>query len=136
MENKVGESKLSENEIIELQNAKVKSDKRLLISEIVLGVLSLISFLVLFFVASCAKTELNNTMLFVVTLIAAIVILTIGCAFCLYLEQKTGYYVCKKCKHKYIPTYMQVLLAPHVGWTRYMKCPHCKKLSWNKKVLK
>lgn len=51
------------------------------------------------------------------------------------IEQKAGYYECQKCGHQYIPTYMQVNLAPHSGRTRYMKCPVCGKRSWQKKVL-
>ena len=42
---------------------------------------------------------------------------------------------CKKCKHKYIPTYHSVFSAMHLGRTRYMKCPKCNRYSWNKKVL-
>ncbi len=35
-----------------------------------------------------------------------------------------------------IPTFGSVLWAPHMGRTRYMKCPKCGKTTWNKKVLK
>jgi DNA-directed RNA polymerase subunit RPC12/RpoP len=53
----------------------------------------------------------------------------------LKVEQIAGYYECGKCHNKYIPTYKSVNLAPHLGRTRYMKCPKCEKKSWNKKVL-
>ena len=32
-------------------------------------------------------------------------------------------------------SYWQTNLAPHMGRTRYMKCPECGKRSWQKKVL-
>ena len=53
----------------------------------------------------------------------------------LRVEQIAGYYECNKCQYKYIPAYKKINLAPHLGRTRYMKCPKCNKRSWNKKVL-
>ena len=46
-----------------------------------------------------------------------------------------GYYECKHCKHRYVPTYKAVNMAMHMGRTRYMRCPQCGKKSWQKKVL-
>lgn len=51
------------------------------------------------------------------------------------IEQEAGYYECRYCHHRYVPTYWQVNLAMHTGRTRYMKCPECGKRSWQKKVL-
>ncbi|MBE6885229.1 MAG: DNA-binding protein, partial [Ruminococcaceae bacterium] len=31
--------------------------------------------------------------------------------------------------------YRAVAMAPHMGRTRYMRCPQCEKKSWQKKVL-
>ncbi len=57
------------------------------------------------------------------------------CFISVGIEQKAGYYECQQCHHRYVPTYMQVNLAPHIGRTRYMKCPECGKKNWHKKVL-
>ena len=57
------------------------------------------------------------------------------CFFLIRIEQVTGYYECKHCHHRYVPTYMQTNMAMHFGRTRYMKCPNCGKKSWQKKVL-
>lgn len=51
------------------------------------------------------------------------------------IEQKIGYYECKNCKHRYVPTYKAVLLAMHMGTTRRLKCPKCEKKTWSKKVM-
>ena len=51
------------------------------------------------------------------------------------MEQVAGYYACKECGHRYVPTYRTVAMAPHMGRTRYMRCPQCEKKSWQKKVL-
>ena len=45
-------------------------------------------------------------------------------------------YRCKKCGYEIVPTYFQALNAMHMGTTRYLKCPNCKKRSWCKKVIK
>ena len=71
----------------------------------------------------------------IVLLAIGFLILLIMCIIALRLEQVAGFYKCDKCQHKYIPKYVQVLMAMHIGRTRYMKCPKCEKYSWNKKVL-
>lgn len=123
----------AEEKLLELQKVKEEGDKRLLSMEIVIGVLSLIIILSLTFVASFLKME---NWLRISLIIFGFVTAMIGVGFALKIEQIAGYYVCKKCNHRYIPTYSQVLWAPHVNRTRYMKCPHCKQKSWNKKVVK
>ncbi|MCH5321791.1 MAG: DNA-binding protein, partial [Eubacterium sp.] len=55
--------------------------------------------------------------------------------FALKIEQTAGYYECNNCHYKYVPTYKSVFFAMHINRTRYMKCPKCKKRSWNKKVI-
>ena len=53
----------------------------------------------------------------------------------LKFEVDAGYYECRKCHHRYVPTYKEVLLAMHMSTTRYLKCPECHKRSWAKKVM-
>ena len=60
----------------------------------------------------------------------------IAMALTMRIEQIAGYYECAKCGHKYIPKYSSMYLAMHFGRTRYMKCPHCGKRSWQKKVIR
>lgn len=50
-------------------------------------------------------------------------------------EVDAGYYECKKCHHRFIPTYKEVLFSMHMSTTRYLKCPKCNKRSWSKKVM-
>ncbi len=69
-------------------------------------------------------------------LIAFALIMMLAVAFvAVGIEQKAGYYECRKCHDRHIPTYWQTNLAMHMGRTRYMKCPKCGKWSWQKKVL-
>ena len=66
---------------------------------------------------------------------ALVMILAVG-IIAIGIEQKAGYYECGECGCRYMPRYWQTFLAPHMGRTRYMKCPECGKRSWQKKVLK
>lgn len=53
----------------------------------------------------------------------------------LKFEVDAGYYECKKCHHKFVPTYKEALISMHMSTTRYLKCPKCNKRSWTKKVM-
>ena len=66
---------------------------------------------------------------------ALAMILTVG-LIAVGMEQKAGYYECVECGCRYMPRYWQTFFFPHMGRTRYMKCPECGKRSWQKKVLK
>ena len=59
----------------------------------------------------------------------------VSMGFAIKIEQIAGYYECRKCNHKYVPTYSSVLWATHFGRTRYMRCPKCNEKSWQRKVL-
>lgn len=129
---KNNEKKLEEN-LLEMTKLKEEKDKLLLNLEIVIGII-----LVLFYLAICtivAYIDMKES-LRVTILVVTLVIFLIGMFYLLKIEQKAGYYECKKCHHKYVPSYNKVLWAMHYGRTRYMKCPECKKWSWQKKVVK
>jgi len=69
----------------------------------------------------------------IVIIIAGLIPCVIGCIFALKIEQVAGYYECQHCHHRYVPTFKAVNLAPHMGRTRYMRCPECGQKSWQKK---
>lgn len=125
------DKKVEEN-LLELSRQKELADKRLLTSEIFIGMISSITLLSLILVASLV--EMSNV-LRAILIVIAIITFAIGLLYALRIEQIAGYYECKECHHKHIPTYINVLFAMHSGRTRYIKCPNCGKKSWNKKVL-
>ena len=51
------------------------------------------------------------------------------------LEHDSGYYECQSCGHRYVPPTRAVMFSTHVGSDRLLKCPHCSKREWHKKVL-
>ena len=121
-----------DKKVVELNEQNISQTKLLLLLEWVLIIISLVSFLLMLFVS----IELIEDLFWkIVLIVSASTILGLGIIFSILIEQKAGYYQCRNCNHKYIPTYMQVLWSMHFGRTRYMKCPKCNNRSWNKKVI-
>ena len=123
----------AEEKMLELQKVKEEGDKKLLFMEVIIGVLSVIILLSL--TAIAAYFNMENWLKITLIVFGFLVSIT-GFSIALRIEQVAGYYECAKCGNKHVPTYIQVLFAPHVGRTRFMKCPKCKKTSWQKKVIK
>ena len=122
----------SEKNLLEMIKRKEQADKRLLSLEIVIGLMSVMFLFSMIFIAALIEMQ---DWLKVVLIVFGFVIFMIGILVALRIEQVAGYYECKKCGHKYVPTYRSVYLATHMGRTRYMKCPSCGKKSWQKKVI-
>ena len=129
----MNQNEKQEQILLEIVKEKEKTDKNLLKLEIFLGSIVVIVLFTLIAVASFVPME---SWIRIVLLALGFSIFLVGAFVALKIEQVVGYYECGKCGHKYVPTYSAVTLAPHVNRTRYMKCPNCKKCSWNKKVLK
>ena len=122
----------AEKNLIEMKKQKEASDKRLLNMEIVLGVSGTILFLAAILCAAVLDLQIWAR---IVLIVSAFILFLLMCFFLIRIEQVTGYYECKHCHHRYVPTYMQANMAMHFGRTRYMKCPNCGKTCWQKKVL-
>lgn len=121
-----------EKNLLDAVKEKQEADKRLLFTEYALGGVVLVFFLALCAVASFVVME---EWLRITLVLIGLLPLVIAIPFMLKIEQTAGYYVCKHCGHRYVPTFNSVLWAMHLGRTRYMKCPECGKLSWQKKVI-
>lgn len=121
----------AEENLVNLKKQEEKYNKKILLLENVIGVITFISYIFLLY-ASIISNNFNNTIIFT---IGAIILTIIGATVGLKIEQTTGYYECKNCKHRYVPEFKSVFFSNHFGRTRYLKCPKCNKKSWNKKVL-
>ena len=71
-----------------------------------------------------------------VTIIGICIVFLIPCFYALKLEVSVGAYKCKNCGQEIVPTYKEVLMAKHRGFTRHLMCPKCNKRTWCKKILK
>lgn len=126
-------NKEMENNLIEMVKQKEESDKRLLRLEIVMGICCLLPLVAsILFVHAVPMKEWVSTLVVIICLLP----LLIATPFALKIEQKAGYYVCRKCGHRHVPPYGSVFWAMHINRTRYMRCPKCGQKSWQKKVLR
>ena len=121
-----------EKNLIEMTRAKQDADKRLLRVEIVVG---LVCVFVLFSFTMIASLLTMQEWLRIVLIFAGMLPLLIATPFMLKIEQVAGYYECRSCGHRYVPTYKAINMAPHYGRTRKMRCPVCGKKTWQKKVI-
>ncbi len=122
----------AEENLIELREREEIANKKLLNLEIVIGLLTTLTFISLILIASIIKMEKVGVILLVAL---AICIFLIGIITSMSIERKVGYYECSKCHNRYIPTQKQMWLSTHMLRTRHMRCPKCHEKSWNKKVL-
>lgn len=121
-----------ENKLLELVKEKEQNDRRMLTLECVIGSLSVFILLVPIIFAAYLPLE---TWMRVLLIFSGVIPSFIGFFFAIRIEQIAGYYECKECGYRYVPTYKAVNFAMHLGRTRYMKCPKCQKWSWQKKVI-
>ena len=124
--------KKAEENLISLRREIEEKNRMMLRMEYMLGLPAVAACLILMIMAAYMDMPVWLRVLLIV--IGAAVML--AAAFvAVGIEQKAGYYECRECGHRYVPTYWSTNLAPHMGRTRYMKCPCCGKKSWQKKVL-
>lgn len=125
-------NKEMEQTLLDMLKQKEINDRWLLKVEVVTGILCIAIMLTLIVIASLAPMDdwLRLTLIGI-----GVTPLLIAFPFLLRIEQAAGYYECKNCKHRYIPTFKAVKMAPHLGRSRYMCCPQCGEKSYHKKVL-
>jgi len=122
-----------EKNLLETIKQNEQANKRLLALEWVIAILSMIILFTPIFIGAYLPIENWKR---IVICFSGFIPAMIGIIFTIKIEQVAGYYECKLCGEKYVPTFKAVSFAPHMGRTRYMKCPNCGKRSWQKKVIK
>ena len=124
--------KRAEENLLAMRREVEEKNRQLLRTEYLIGGPAVIAALLLCVVA--AYVEMPVALRIGLIIFALLMILAVS-FFAVAIEQKAGYYECKKCHDRHVPTYRQTNLAMHIGRTRYMKCPRCGQWSWQKKVL-
>ena len=125
-------NKKAEENLFELKKEIEEKNRLLLNLEFIIGIPSILASLALCVIAGYVEMPAGlriGIIVFAVVMFFVIVFILVG------IEQKAGYYECQECHDRHIPTYWQANLAPHMGRSRYMKCPACGKWSYQKKVL-
>ena len=121
-----------EKRLLETIKQKEEADRRLLMLEVFIGIIAIVSLLAIMGVAIFVPMA---DWLKAVLVVVAFVIFAAGSFSALRIEQVAGYYECPNCGHRYVPTYWAMNRAPHMGRTRFLKCPKCGVREWQKKVL-
>ncbi len=121
-----------EENLLEMKREIEEKNRQMLMTEYMVVIPAVIAGMVIVFVIAfiAMPTWLRIALtIYVTVMIFTVAFIAVG------IEQKTGYYECQHCHHRYVPTYWKTNLAMHMGRTRYMNCPKCGKRSWQKKVL-
>jgi transcriptional regulator with XRE-family HTH domain/DNA-directed RNA polymerase subunit RPC12/RpoP len=121
-----------EKKLIEMVKEKEENDKRLLMLEWVVGILSILILLIPVFIGAFVQAEDWQKLIIV---FSGFIPAFVGFFCTLKIEQVAGYYECQKCGGKFQPTLAKYLIGPHTATTRYMRCPHCGEKSYCKKRL-
>ena len=124
--------KRAEDNLLEMRRQVEEKNRQLLRTEYLIAFPAVLAGLIIVFVASFVEMPV---WLRIALISFAFVMIFVVAFIAVGIEQKAGYYECQKCHDRHIPTYWQTNLAPHMGRTRYMKCPKCGQKSWQKKVL-
>ena len=125
-------NKKTDELLLELARLEELKNKQLITNMWVLLITDAI-FYIGILVLACSTLE-EGFLLGAIIVTSTILALSVA-FYSLKLELDAGYYECKQCHHRHVPTYSNVLWAPHMSTTRYLKCPKCGKRSWSKKVM-
>ena len=125
-------NEMAEKTLIEMAKKEELQNKRLMTSMWTLLITSVIFYLGIILLA---VNILEEGSLLGTVICASTTIFVIAAFIALKFEVDAGYYECKKCHHKFIPTYGEAIMSMHMSTTRYLKCPKCHKRSWAKKVM-
>ena len=124
--------KKTEELLVELAKQDELKNRKLMTSMWTLLITSAIFYIVILLLA--VNTLEEGVSLGTIICVSTMIFVIAG-FIALKFEVDAGYYECKKCHHKFIPTYKDALFAMHMSTTRYLKCPECHKRSWAKKVM-
>ncbi len=124
---------IAEQNLIEMRKQEEQANKRLMSAEYFLVTLAVIASLAMIIIGILLAAE-NWIAAAVLCSLGALIIIS-AIVYGLKIEHEAGYYECPECKERYVPSLKAVVLAPHYGTTRKMRCPHCHKRGYHKKVM-
>ncbi len=125
-------NEMAEKTLLEMAKKEEKQNRRLMTSMWTILITSVIFYVGIILLA--VNTLEEGIMLGTIICVSTIVFV-IAAFIALKFEVDAGYYECKNCHHKFVPTYKEVILAMHMSTTRHLKCPECHKRTWAKKVM-
>lgn len=125
--------KQAEENLLSLKKNEEEINKKLFLAVHVIGLASTIFFLGY---SGLLAYTMEESKWFIILFLIGVAVYLPCMFFALKLDSVAGYQECKNCHHKFKPSFKTIFFAPHIGYTRKMKCPKCGKKTWCKKVMK
>lgn len=135
-----GERLIKENYIEKAEEmmvsfVKEKEENRIKMQlAVLMGIISTVAFITLLIVV-CIYTEIINVPVKIILVLIACTIFAIGIITMMVGTRTFGYYKCSCCGETFVPDFINFTTGINVIAIRRMKCPHCGKRTWCKKVL-
>ena len=123
----------TEELLVELAKQDELKNKRLITDMWVLTITAFIFYVPLIIISGISLGE--GPIFATIVCVSTVILLSI-CFYGFKLEVDAGYYECRHCHHRFEEkNYFKLLMAPHMGTSRYQKCPKCGRRSMAKKVM-
>ena len=122
--------KNAEVNIMKLMKEKEETKFRLIV-EIVVVFLTLLSGCAMILIAGLS--DITASIRAVLILLSLIVIFG-GIGVAAALDMRQAVFECPKCKKRFMPTKTAYIMGMHTLSKRWLRCPHCGKKSWCKRV--
>ena len=123
----------AEENMVNFIQEKEANKKRMQLT-ILIGIIATISFITLILIV-VMYTDVMSIPVKIILVAIACLIFIIGMYAAMQGERTIGYYQCKECGDTFVPTFKAYTMGIHLFSTRRLKCPHCGKKSWCKKIL-
>lgn len=124
--------KKAEENMVNMIREKEENIKKMQLTAVV-GIIATISFITILMIVVTYTDVISVPVKGLLSVIACAIFAT-GIYVAMQGERTIGYYKCKKCNDTFVPDFWAYTMGMHVITTRHLKCPHCGKRSWCKKV--
>lgn len=123
----------AEQKILHLVEEK-KENRTKLILILVMGLISIISFVTLIGVVD-AYGEIISAQAKDLLVFIACAVFSVGLLALVEGVRRFGYYKCLHCGETFVPGFINYIAGINIVVLRFMRCPHCGKWRWCLKVL-
>ena len=125
--------KMNEQLLLKMAKEDEQKNRKLMLDMWILTITSCLFYIGIVLLASLTLED--GPVLSCVICISTILLVFV-CFYGLKLETDAGYYECQKCHYRYEEkNYFKAMITPHIGTSRFFKCPKCHKRSFAKKVM-
>lgn len=122
----------AEDNLIDIIKKEREENKKKIMIEVLIGIPCIVSILSLFIMAGLLNIEDYQRIIMLVIGFICVCCSVIGLSI---LDRNIGYYECKHCKERFIPTFGCYINGLHgITWRR-LRCPSCGKVSNCRKKL-